>query len=86
MTEKKFDDLSPEFTKPVEIYYSFEKSSELKFEVMDMEEDNNHRLIGEFTVPLNQILRAKDSIKKGTLQVFDNDGRVLHKDRGTIKI
>ena len=53
MTEKKFDDLSPEFTKPVEIYYSFEKSSELKFEVMDMEEDNNHRLIGEFTVPLN---------------------------------
>ena len=53
---------------------------------MDAEENKNHRIIGEFTVPLNQILRAKSSIKKGTLQVLDNDGRVLHKDRGTITI
>ena len=85
-TEKRPNELSPQFVDPVPIFYSFEKSSELKFEVMDAEVNEKHRIIGEFTVPLNQILRAKNSEKKGTLQVFDNDGRVIHKDRGTIRI
>jgi len=79
-TETVDNNLNPDWVKHLDVSYEFHKNKQIRFEVLDDDEDENYDMIGYYETTLAEIMMAPKQLVKAKIAIEKKP------DRGTLII